>query len=95
MGLVQLKLQNSNQGSNKCLDYFHVQYTCPSLYTRIELIDTICNEPLELTPTSFPLLPATPSYMHAFHESLGDIRGYNPSFDPYCAHLEDVPQKIM
>jgi len=33
--------------------------------------------------------------LHAFHESLGDIRGYNPSFDPYCAYLEDMPRKIM
>ena len=45
----------------------------------------ICNEPLHLTITSSPLLPTTPSHLHAFHESLGDIRGYNPSFDPYCA----------
>ena len=33
--------------------------------------------------------------MHAFHESLGGIRRYNTSFDPYCAYLEDVPRKIM
>ena len=33
--------------------------------------------------------------MHAFHESLSAIRGYNPSFDPLCAYLEDVPRKIM
>jgi len=57
----------------------------------IEHTNPICNEPLDLTPTSSPLLPTTPSHLHAFHESLGDIRGYNPSFDPYCAYLEDVP----
>ena len=57
--------------------------------------DPICNEPLDLTPTSFYLLPTTPSYMHAFDESLSDIRGYNPSFDPYYAYLEHVPRKIM
>ena len=33
--------------------------------------------------------------MYAYHESLGDIRGYNPSFDPYCAYLEDMPRKII
>ena len=33
--------------------------------------------------------------MHTFHESLGDIRGYSPSIDPYCAYLEDVPAKII
>jgi len=33
--------------------------------------------------------------MPAFHESLSDVRGYNPSFDPYCAYLEDVPRKII
>jgi len=32
--------------------------------------------------------------VHAFHESLGDIRGYNPFFDPYCAYLEAVLRKI-
>ena len=33
--------------------------------------------------------------MHAFHESLGDIRGYYLSFDPYCAYIENVPRKII
>jgi len=33
--------------------------------------------------------------LHAFHKSLGDIRGYHPIFDPHCAYLEDVPRKIM
>ena len=33
--------------------------------------------------------------MHAFCESLGEIRGYYPPFDPYCPYLEDVPRKIM
>jgi len=58
----------------------------------IEHTDPICNEPLDSTPISSPSPPTTPSYMHAFHEYLGDLRGYNPSFDSY---LEDVPQKIM
>ena len=33
--------------------------------------------------------------MHAFPESLGNIRGYNSSLDPYYAYLEDAPRKIM
>jgi len=33
--------------------------------------------------------------MHSCHESLGDIRGYCPSIDLYCAYLEDVPMKIV
>jgi len=60
----------------------------------IEHIDPISNEPLDFTPTSSPLSPTTSFPMHAFHESLGDIRGYNSSLDPYCAYLEDVPRKI-
>ena len=56
--------------------------------------DPIGNEHLDLTPAS-SLLPSTnPSHAHAFHESLGDISGYDPSFDPDCANLEDVPRKI-
>jgi len=61
----------------------------------IEHTDIICNEPLGLTPISSPLLPTTPSHLHAFHESLGDIRCYNPSFDTYCAYLKNVPIEIM
>ena len=60
----------------------------------IEHIDPICHEPLDLTPTSSPLPPTTPFPVHAFPESLGDIRGYNSSIDPYCAYLEDAPRKI-
>ena len=60
----------------------------------IEHIDTICYEPLDLTPTSSPLAPTTPFPVHAFPESLGDIRGYNSSIDPYCPYLEDTPRKI-
>ena len=48
-----------------------------------------------MTPTSSLLLVTTPSHLHAYPESLGDIRGYNPSFDPYCAYLEDLLRKIM
>jgi len=40
------------------------------------------------------LLPP-PSYMYTCRESLGDIRGYSPSFDPCCGYLGDVPRKIM
>jgi len=60
----------------------------------IEHIDPICHEPLDLTPTSSPLPRTTPFPTHAFYESLGDIRGYNSSLDPYCAYLEDAPRKI-
>jgi len=60
----------------------------------IEHIELICTEPLNLTPISSPLLPIMPSHLHAFHESLGDIRGYNPSLGPYCVYLEDMPRKI-
>jgi len=61
----------------------------------IRLIDPIYNEALDLTPISCPLPPTTPSHLHAYHESLRDIRGYNPFFDVYCACLEDVPRKII
>jgi len=61
----------------------------------IDHIDQICTEPLDSTLISFPLLPSTPAHLHAFHESLDDISGFHPSFDPYCAYLEDVPRKIM
>jgi len=57
--------------------------------------DLICTEPLDSMPISSPLLPTTPSHIHAFYESLGDGRGSHPSFDPYCAYLEDIPGKIM
>ena len=59
----------------------------------IDRIGPICTEPLDLTPISSPLLSNTPSQLHPFHESLGDIQGYNPSLDPYCAYLEDMPRK--
>jgi len=57
--------------------------------------DPICYELFDRTPTSSPLLPTTRSHVHAFHEFLGDIRCYYPSFDPYCAYLEDMPRKIV
>ena len=56
--------------------------------------DPIGNESLDLTPASSLLPPTTPSYAHAFHEPLGDIRGYDPSFDSYYASLEGVPRTI-
>jgi len=57
--------------------------------------DSICSELLDSTPISSPLPPTTASYVHAFHEFLGDIIGCFSSFGPYCAYLEDVPRKIM
>jgi len=49
-----------------------------------------------LTYTLFhPLASHHPLSLHAFHKSLGNIRGRTPSFDPYCAYLEDMPRKIM
>ena len=57
--------------------------------------DSICTKPLDSTLISSPLLPFTLSYLHAFYEPLGAIRGSHPSSDPYCAYLEDVPRKIM
>ena len=57
--------------------------------------DPISTKPLDSTPISSPLLSTTPSYVHTFHQSLGAIRGYNSSFDSYCAYLEYVPRKIM
>ena len=41
------------------------------------------------------LLPTSPTQLHAFHESLGDLIGSHLSFDPYCAYLEDVPSENM
>ena len=61
----------------------------------IDHINPICSEPLDLTPISSPLLPTTSSHLHAFHESLRDTRGCNPSLDPCRAYPEDVPRKIM
>ena len=51
----------------------------------VEHTNPICNEPFDLNPTSYPLFSTTPSHLHAFHESLDDIRGYNPFFASYCA----------
>jgi len=55
----------------------------------------ICTEPLDSTPISSILLPTTPFYVHAFHESQGDSRGYYPVVDPYYAYIGEVPRKIM
>ena len=60
----------------------------------IEHIDPIGKEPLDSSLISSPLPPPIPPQLHDFHESLGDIRGYAPSLDPYCAYLVDVPRKI-
>ena len=56
--------------------------------------DPIGNESLDLTPTSSFLTP-TPPQLHVYSEPLGDIRGYNPSLDPFCAYLAAVPRKIQ
>jgi len=45
----------------------------------IKHTDPICNEPLDLAPTSPTSLSTTPSHLNAYHASLGDTRGYNPS----------------
>ena len=55
----------------------------------------ICTEPIDSMPISSLLLSTTSSHLHAFHEFLGDIRGSYPSFDPYCANLEDMLGKTM
>jgi len=55
----------------------------------------IYTEPFNLMPTSSPLFSTTPSYLHAFYESICEIRGYHPSFDPYYAYLEDMPKKVI
>jgi len=47
----------------------------------IEHIDPIYIESLNLAPLSSP--SQHPSHLHAFDESLEDIKGYKPSFDAY------------
>jgi len=51
------------------------------------------SELLDLMLFSSPSLPMTPSHIHAFQGSLGYLRGSHPSIDPYCAYLENVPEK--
>jgi len=58
-------------------------------------IDPICSKSFYSTPISFALVATTPSYVHAFHEFLGDISGSLPSFNSYYAYLVDGPRKIM
>jgi len=60
----------------------------------IEYISPVCTESLNLVSISFPFLPTSPSHLHAFREFVGNIRGYNTSFTPYCAYLEEMPRKI-
>ena len=57
-------------------------------------IDPICSELFDSNPILSSVLPPTPPQLHIHNEPLGDIRGYNPSFDSYCAYLEGVPRKI-
>jgi len=44
----------------------------------IEHIDPIYAESLDLVPISFPILPTTPSHLHAFLQSLCDISRSQP-----------------
>jgi len=60
----------------------------------IELINSICTEPLYSTPF-IPFTFDHPSHLHEFHVSPGDVRGSHPSFDLYCACLEEKHRKIM
>jgi len=97
---VSLVWSNESVLVEPCLEEAPFEELCGaimmgSITPNVGFIDSICTEPLDFTPTSSPLLPTTPSYVHVFHESLGDIRGYYPAFDPYCAYLKDVPRKIM
>ena len=83
-----------------CLEEAHFQEFCSdnvmgNAAPSIGLIHSICSESLDLAPILSPLLPTTPSQVHAFYECLGDLRGSHPSFDPYCAYLEDVPGEMM
>jgi len=59
----------------------------------IGLIESSCTKPLDLTPTSSPLLLKTPTNLHAFHASLGDISGSHPSFGLCCVYLENTSKK--
>ena len=61
----------------------------------IVYIDPICSELFDSTPILVPVLPSTPPQLHVYAEPLGDIRGYNPSLDPYCPYLAGVPRKIL
>ena len=77
----------------------HLEELCGGLVMGTDIpsirpTDPIGNVPLDLTLTSSPLPPTIPSHLHAFHESLGDTKGYNPPLGPYCKYLEDVPRKI-
>jgi len=65
------------------------------MHSYVRLIESTYIESLNLTPISSSLLSTNPSYLHAFHESLNDIRGSHSSFDSYCAHLEGVARKII
>ena len=66
-----------------------------SVTPSIDLIDAIYTESPTLVPISSSYLTATTPPLPAFPESVGDIRGSNPSLDPSCAYLEDVPRKIL
>jgi len=50
---------------------------------RIGHANFICTESLHLTPIPLSLLSTNPSNLQAFHESSGDIRGYDHPFNPY------------
>ena len=56
-----------------------------SATSSIGLMDSICNEPIDFYLHFIPFAFRHPSFLQAFHESLGDIGGFHPSFDPCCA----------
>ena len=47
-------------------------------------MDLHCLDSLDLTPVSSPFLPTTPTHLHAFGESVGDISGSQPLFTVLC-----------
>ena len=59
---------------------YYSNYVKVSAALSIEHIDPICTDFLDLVPISSPFLPTTPSHLHVFQESLGDIRGILPTW---------------
>ena len=83
-----------------CLDHSHVShmYLQPSpspKYDIVEPVDNpkICDSNVDLghEDNMFNMLGGNAHY----YVSLGYLRGYDPSIDPYCVCLGDLPSKIM